>query len=71
MASAVLVVVLALVLAPLSAGGGCDSEAATDEFRAVAADGVAAGLQSILSALVDGVFAVVEPNPDEGDDAAQ
>jgi hypothetical protein len=66
--SAGMVLVLGLILAPLNAGGGCRSEAAMDEFRTVAADGLSAGLQTILSAVVDGVFAVVEPNPDGNSD---
>lgn len=56
------VLLLGLILAPLSAGGGCSSDAAMQEFRSVAADGISAGLQSILDALVQGVFAVVKPD---------
>ena len=52
---------LALLLAPL-AGADCDQEAAMEEFRAVAADSLASGVQTILNAIVDGLFAVVEPN---------
>jgi len=40
--------------------------AGIDEFREVATDDVAAGVKTILDALVDGVFAVIEPDSSSG-----
>ncbi len=45
--------------------GGCSDQAAINEFRTVAAGGLAEGIQVIFGAVVDGVFAVVEPDADE------
>jgi hypothetical protein len=45
--------------------GGCNDQAAIDEFRTVAAGGLAEGLQVMFGAFIDGVFAVVEPNAEE------
>lgn len=48
--------------------GGCDSD--FDEFRATITPGLRSGVNSILDGLVDGVFAVIEPNPDTDAPAA-
>lgn len=60
----VVAVMFLFVLVPLNAGGGCAGEAATDEFRNVASDGISSGLKTLLNAIIDGLFAVVEPNAD-------
>ena len=39
--------------------GGC---AEAEEFRAIAASQVQSGLTSIVTGLIDGVFAVIEPD---------
>jgi len=39
--------------------GGC---AAAEEFRAVAGDSLKSGLTSIATGLIDGIFAVFEPD---------
>ena len=47
----------------LSAGlsmGGCSDD--FDEFRAAASPQLEAGVDALLDGLVDGIFAVVEPN---------
>lgn len=40
--------------------------AGIDEFRAVATDDVHAGVKTILDGLVDGIFAVIEPDSGSG-----
>lgn len=43
----------------LSMAGGC---AEAEEFRSIAASQVQSGLTSIVTGLIDGVFAVIEPD---------
>lgn len=58
----VLCATLALTtLCPFLAGG-CDSD--FDEFRTTVTPGLRTGVNAILDGLVDGVFAVIEPNAD-------
>ncbi len=39
----------------------CDSDVAL-EFRTVAGDGLQQGVTSIVNAVLDGIFAIVDPN---------
>ncbi|MCA9250870.1 MAG: hypothetical protein R3E58_20970 [Phycisphaerae bacterium] len=43
----------------LSMAGGC---AQAEEFRAIASGQVQSGLTSIVTGLIDGLFAVIEPD---------
>ncbi|MGE3182352.1 MAG: hypothetical protein AB7N71_12035 [Phycisphaerae bacterium] len=47
---------------------GCEKEV-QDEFRAAAATSLQQGFNAILTGIVDGVFAVIEPETDTGTDA--
>lgn len=55
---AFLFAVLALMAAPLAVSG-CE-ESLRREFRSVAGDAVQTGVNSILSGLVDGLFAIID-----------
>ncbi|HNO77749.1 MAG TPA: hypothetical protein PKN33_06775 [Phycisphaerae bacterium] len=46
-------------LLTLSMAGGC---AQAEEFRAIASGQVQSGLTSIVTGLIDGLFAVIEPD---------
>lgn len=51
---------------PLSFGG-CEAHA--DEFREAAAPALRTGVDSLMDGLVEGVFAVVEPESGSADDS--
>ncbi|MCC7291448.1 MAG: hypothetical protein IT449_05230 [Phycisphaerales bacterium] len=48
--------------------GGCEAHA--DEFREAAAPALRTGVDSLMDGLVEGVFAVVEPEASSTDDSA-
>ena len=50
----------ALILSAGLSMGGCNDD--FDEFRAAASPRLEAGVNALLDGLVDGIFAVVEPN---------
>ncbi len=52
----------ALILSAGLSMGGCNDD--YDEFRAVAGPKLEAGVDALLDGLVDGIFAVIEPNAD-------
>ena len=54
-----LLVLMAGGLLTLSMAGGC---AQAEEFRAIASGQVQSGLTSIVTGLIDGLFAVIEPD---------
>ncbi len=58
--------VTGLALLGLTLLAGCDSEMAK-EFREVASPSLQSGISSILDGVVDGVFAVVDPDTSESD----
>ena len=58
--------VTGLALLGLTLGTGCDSEMAK-EFREVATPSLQSGVSSILNGVVDGLFAVVDPDTSESD----
>ncbi len=55
--------VLALLILTLPLAGGCDDAVAT-EFRAAAIDGIHTGLSKIIDGVLDGLFAIAEPDTD-------
>lgn len=52
---------LALLVAPLALSVGCDSEL-DKEFRAAAVGSIETGLNAIVDGVLDGLFAVADPN---------
>lgn len=57
-----------LALAPLMFATGCEKEV-QDEFRSAAAGALQTGFSAIFDGILDGVFAVIEPNEPVGSEA--
>ena len=55
-------------LAPLLFATGCEKEV-QDEFRSAAAGALQTGFSAIFDGILDGVFAVIEPNDPVGSEA--
>lgn len=53
---------LSLTLPATMCGLACDTGDVMDEFRAASSDAFATGLKSIASGLIDGLFALFEPD---------
>jgi hypothetical protein len=57
--------ILALLVATLAFGTGCDEEAAGRAFRDAASGSFQSGLQSIVNGVIDGMFAAFELGADD------
>ncbi len=59
---------LALVAVAALGCAGCEFDA--EEFRSATSAPLQSGLTTITTGLLDGAFALYEPDPDSGDDAS-